>query len=166
MMKHTSGKMIYSHSTIPTNPMKRLLCIYDDGLKSFPSCPTDAFCCCCCCTNRCLGLFPRMGPWMGDASGSIVHDKPKIREMYHNNKHKMDKYPYLYAGFNTIEEFRPYYCPMEILDTGFFLDCDDVPSIDNGTLAGRFEKFVRSYSGLDPFDIQLRIYILIIVCYT
>lgn len=108
-------------------------------------------------------LFPRMGPWMGDANGSIVHDKPKIREMYHNNKHKMDKYPYLYVGFNTIEEFRPYYCPMEILDTGFFLDCDDLQSIDNGTLAGRFEKFVRNYSGLDPFDIQLRIYILIIL---
>ncbi len=77
----------------------------------------------------------------------------------------MDKYPYLYTGLQTIEDFRPYYCPMEILDTGFFLDCDDVESIDNGTLAERFEKFVNEYSGLDPFDIQLRRYLFVLaVC--
>ena len=100
---------------------------------------------------------------MGDANGSIVHDKPKVRDMYLNTKYKMDKYPYLYEGMNTIEEFRPYYCPMEILHEGLFLHCDDLESIDNGTLAERFTNFVMDYSGLDPFDIQLRIWLVIIV---
>lgn len=109
-------------------------------------------------TALCSNVEYRMGPWMGDANGSIVRDKPKVREMYLNTKYKMDKYPYLYEGMNTIEEFRPYYCPMEILDEGHFLNCDDVESIDNGTLAERFTKFVMDYSGLDPFDIQLRMF--------
>ncbi len=66
----------------------------------------------------------------------------------------MDKYPYLYEGFDTIEDFRTYYCPEEILETGRFLDCNLIPSIDDGNLAHRFEQFVRDYSGLDPFDVQ------------
>lgn len=86
--------------------------------------------------------------------GSIVRDKPRVRKMYLESKHRMDKYPYLYAGMQTIEEFRKYYCPKEVLATGRFLDCNNIPSIDDGELAGRFEQFVRDYSGLDPFDIQ------------
>ena len=86
--------------------------------------------------------------------GSIVRDKPRVRKWYLENKYRMDKYPYLYEGFETIEDFRTYYCPEEILKTGRFLDCNLIPSIDDGNLAHRFEQFVRDYGGLDPFDVQ------------
>ena len=66
----------------------------------------------------------------------------------------MDKYPYLYVGFRTIGDFRRKYCPVNLLSRGRFLECNNVPSIDDGDLAGRFEKFVRDYTGLDPFDVQ------------
>merc|ERR1712087_663269 len=41
--------------------------------------------------------------------------------------------------------------------TGQFLRCNNVSSIDNGTLTERFERFVADYSGLDPFDIHLNL---------
>lgn len=99
--------------------------------------------------------FFRMGPWMG--RGPIVRDKPRIRKMYHENKYKVDKYPYLYEGFNGIEDFRRKYCPEEVLNTGKFLACNEIPSIDDGDLAHRFDQFVRDYSGLDPHDIHLNL---------
>ena len=96
--------------------------------------------------------FFRLGPWMG--SGPIVRDKPRVRKAYFEIKWKVDKYPYLYEGLENIHDFRLMYCPVEILNTGKFLDCNLIPSIDDGNLAHRFEQFVRDYSGLDPFDIQ------------
>lgn len=94
----------------------------------------------------------RMGPWMG--GGPIVDDKPRVKQSYLDNKYKMDKYPYLYAGMRGIRDFQRKYCPKEILKRGNALACNAVPSIDDGDLVRRFEKFVRDYSGLDPFDIQ------------
>jgi hypothetical protein len=93
-----------------------------------------------------------MGPWMG--GGEIVDDKPRVKKAYLENRWRVDKYPYLYVGFETLGDFRKKYCPWKFLSRGRFLDCNDVPSIDDGDLAGRFEKFVRDYTGLDPFDIQ------------
>mmetsp|Transcript_11440 Transcript_11440/g.24397 ORF Transcript_11440/g.24397 Transcript_11440/m.24397 type:complete len:483 (-) Transcript_11440:356-1804(-) len=95
----------------------------------------------------------RMGPWMG--GGSIVRDKPRVRQAYLRNKYRVDKYPYLYEGLKSIEDFRPMYCPADVLENGHFLDCNQYQSIDDGTLSHRFEQFVRDYSGLDPFDIHL-----------
>ncbi|KAL3777778.1 hypothetical protein HJC23_008895 [Cyclotella cryptica] len=99
--------------------------------------------------------FFRIGPWMGD--GDIVRDKPRVRKWYHNNKHKMDKYPYLYEGMRTLDDFRAMYCPSKILRMKNPLKCNDVPSIDDGNLAHRFEQFVRDYNGLDPFDVHLNL---------
>lgn len=86
--------------------------------------------------------------------GPIVRDKPRVRQQYINNKYKVDPYPYLYEGFNTIDDFRLLYCPKEVLKSQHFLACNEIPSIDDGSLAHRFEQFVRDYSGLEPFDIQ------------
>lgn len=86
--------------------------------------------------------------------GPIVDDKPRVKHAYHDNKWKVDKYPYLYEGMYDIQDFRVKFCPRELLRRGRFLDCNNVPSIDDGDLVGRFERFVRDYSGLDPFDIQ------------
>ena len=86
--------------------------------------------------------------------GPIVDDKPRVKQSYLDNKYKVDKYPYLYAGMKGIRDFQRKYCPKRILKRGNALACNDVPSIDDGDLARRFEKFVRDYSGLDPFDIQ------------
>ena len=102
--------------------------------------------------------FFRMGPWMGDPKGQVVWDKPRIRKQYHDTKWKVAKYPYLYEGFVTIQDFRQLYCPEEILQTGKFLQCNGVPSIDDGRLASRFERFVSDYGdGLDPFDVHLNL---------
>ena len=96
-----------------------------------------------------------MGPWMGD--GPIVRDKPRVRKAYFENKYRVEKYPYLYEGFDDIQDFRKLYCPEETLATGRFLDCNLIPSIDDGNLAHRFEQFVRDYTGLDPFDVHLNL---------
>ena len=102
-------------------------------------------------------LTSRMGPWMGN--GPIVRDKPRVRQGYLNNKYRVDKYPYLYKDFETIDDFRRYYCSKGVLATGRFLDCNEIPSIDDGNLAHRFEQFVRDYDGLDPFDVHLNLQI-------
>ncbi len=86
--------------------------------------------------------------------GPIVDDKPRVKKAYLDNKWKVDKYPYLYEDMDDIGDFRVKFCPSELLRRGRFLECNNVPSIDDGDLAGRFERFVRDYSGLDPFDIQ------------
>jgi hypothetical protein len=99
--------------------------------------------------------FFRIGPWMGD--GEIVADKPRVKKWYHENKWKADKYPYLFEGMKTIGDFRKFYCPPEVLRNGRGQKCNEVPSIDDGTLTHRFEKFVRDYDGLDPFDIHLHL---------
>lgn len=101
--------------------------------------------------------FFRMGPWMGD--GPIVNDKPRVKKQYLDNRYKVDKYPYLFEGLKTIEDFRLFYCPKEVLARGRALDCNEAPSIDDGNLAHRFEQFVRDYTGLDPFDIHLNLQI-------
>lgn len=97
--------------------------------------------------------FFRMGPWM--EKGEIVWDKPQMRKWYQNVKHKIDPYPYLYEGFTEITDFRKMYCPKEVLDTGKFLKCNEYDSIDDGTLLGRFERFVSDYDGIEPFDVHL-----------
>lgn len=99
--------------------------------------------------------FFRMGPWMGDIKGEIVFDKPKMRNWYHDVKHKLDKYPYLYEGMKEINDFRKMYCPKDVLATGKFLRCNDYDSIDDGRLLKRFERFVNEYDGIKPFDIHL-----------
>ena len=94
---------------------------------------------------------------MGD--GPIVRDKPRVRQQYFKSKYKVDKYPYLYEGIKTIDDFRRMYCPGDLLAVNQPLRCNEFPSIDNGTLAHRFEQFVRDYSGLDPFDVHLNLQI-------
>mmetsp|Transcript_5730 Transcript_5730/g.12480 ORF Transcript_5730/g.12480 Transcript_5730/m.12480 type:complete len:423 (-) Transcript_5730:76-1344(-) len=96
--------------------------------------------------------FFRLGPWMG--SGPIVADKPRVKKWYFENKYKVEKYPYLYEGLPTIGHFRKVYCPPDELSISP-LACNDVPSIENGTLAHRFERFVRDYDGREPFDVHL-----------
>jgi len=95
----------------------------------------------------------RMGPWMGE--GEVVWDKPQVRKWFQTVKHKMDKYPYLYEGMKDINDFRQFYCPKEVLDTGEFLQCNNYDSIDDGQLLKRFEQFVHDYDGLEPFDVHL-----------
>jgi len=98
-----------------------------------------------------------MGPWMG--GGPIVRNKPRIRQQYIKSKYKVERYPYLYEGIKNIEDFRLMYCPKDLLDDRRPFDCNEVPSIDNGTLTHRFEQFVRDYSGLNPFDVHLNLQI-------
>jgi hypothetical protein len=91
----------------------------------------------------------RWGPWMG--SKQSERRKPKVAKYYHTHKHKLDKYPYLYGGIQTIGDYRRSFCPRGVPPK----DCNEVPSIDNGTLTERFERFVRDYDGIDPFDVHL-----------
>ena len=108
-----------------------------------------------CCTPCHFLLFSRTaGPWMGN--GVIVENKPRVKAWYHENKYRVDAYPYLYEGLQNIQQFREIYCPPEVLEKAF-LDCNEVPSIENGTLAHRFEQFVRDYDGRNPFDVHLNL---------
>ncbi len=98
--------------------------------------------------------FFRLGPWMGDSP--LVQNKPAVRKSYFQNKYKVDKYPYLYEGLPTIGHFREVYCPPDELKLSP-MACNNVPSIENGTLAHRFEQFVRDYDGSDPFDVHMHL---------
>lgn len=99
--------------------------------------------------------FYRIGPWMGDKEMT----PPKMNQWYEANKHKvLDRYPYLYEGMESMTDYRRLYCPRELLEGYKEHKCDEVPSIDvNGTLARRFEKFVRDYDGLHPWDVHLNL---------
>lgn len=96
----------------------------------------------------------RMGPWMGE--GPLVAEKPRLQQIYRGNKHKVDPYPYLYEGLTTLDDFRHLHCPGEVLEQQGYQGCIDVETIDNGTLAHRFEQFVRDYDGRNPFDVHLK----------
>lgn len=78
--------------------------------------------------------------------------KQKVAKYYREHKHKMDKeYPYLCDGIGTIGDYRRSFCPRGVSTNAG----NEVPSIDNGTLTERFERFVRDYDGVDPFVIHL-----------
>ena len=96
----------------------------------------------------------RWGPWMG--SQTKAERQPGVAKTYHLNKHKLDKYRYyLYEGMETEEEYRRSFCPEELLHkSDAKVACYGAPSIDNGTLTQRFERFVQDYNG-DPFDVHL-----------
>ena len=97
----------------------------------------------------------RMGPWMG--SGPIVDDKPRVKRQYIDNKWQVDIYPYLYMNMTSIDDYRRYYCPSYLLKQGRYLDCNTVPSIDDGELLYRFTNFVADYNGSHPFDVHLNL---------
>ena len=80
-----------------------------------------------------------------------------VAKAYHINKHKvMDNYSYLYEKMTTLDDYRSFSCTEEILYGGgnYVAACNEAQSIDNSTLVQRFERFVRDYDGLDPFDVQ------------
>ncbi|KAL7483734.1 hypothetical protein ACHAW6_009371 [Cyclotella cf. meneghiniana] len=104
--------------------------------------------------------FLRMGPWWG--VGELAQEKPALHKVYESNKHKIEPYPYLYEGMNTIDDFRKMYCPAELLEENY-LKCTDADTIDDGDLTRRFESFVRDYDGRHPFDSHLRLQVAFLV---
>lgn len=97
----------------------------------------------------------RFGPWFGD--GPLVAKRPNVKRGYIENKHKVDQYPYLYDGMETLKDFQQYYCPQELLNNGNVNKCQTADTVDDGELTGRFEQFVRDYNGLNPFDVHLHL---------
>jgi len=97
--------------------------------------------------------FFRFGPWFG-----TFKNRPMMVKAYHANKHRVDPYPYLYEGLETLKDYRALYCPSEILankSLNHENECNFYNSVDDGTLRGRFEQFVKDYNGTNPFDVHL-----------
>jgi hypothetical protein len=90
----------------------------------------------------------RKGPWFGE--GRLVENRPGEVKGYHKTKHKVEPYPYLYAGMKTYDDYRDKFC-----DKGSDKECKTAETIDDGDLTRRFEMFVNDYSGTDPFDVHL-----------
>ncbi len=65
-------------------------------------------------------------------------------------------YPYLYENIYSYQEYEDVFCPIETRNDR--KDCVFRESKENGTLASRFERFVKEYDGLDPFDVQFSEY--------
>jgi hypothetical protein len=103
-----------------------------------------------------------MGPWWG--SESVAKEKPALYKHYISNKHKVARYPYLYEGMKTIDDFRKAYCPKNLLEQkDGHLQCVESDTIDDGSLTRRFEQFVQDYDGSKPFDNHLRLQVPFLV---
>ena len=96
-----------------------------------------------------------MGPWI--ENGTIGLSRPDVRNLYFQKKHLLEPFPYLYEGLTTARDYRRMYCPKHVLKAGGGEKCNEVPSADDGTLLRRFERFVRDYGGLRPFDVHLHL---------
>lgn len=65
-------------------------------------------------------------------------------------------FPYIYDGIHSYSEYEDVFCPPSTRENkSSRKECIFKPSAENGTLASRFEKFVRDYDGRDPYDIHL-----------
>ena len=101
-----------------------------------------------------------MGPWWNEVD--FAKTSPGLAKVYTSNKHKVDPYPYLYKGMQTIDDFRRLYCPHELLQQSY-AKCVDAATIDEGNLTSRFEQFVRDYDGREPFDNHLKLQVAFLV---
>ncbi|KAL7547689.1 hypothetical protein ACHAWF_010990 [Thalassiosira exigua] len=62
-------------------------------------------------------------------------------------------FPGLHEGFATYHDYEDAFCPPSTRKHR--RECIYRPTQENGTLASRFSRFVRAYSGRDPFDVHL-----------
>ncbi|KAL7469891.1 hypothetical protein ACHAXS_010186 [Conticribra weissflogii] len=94
--------------------------------------------------------FVRTAPWQStqnpfrkDADGTFP-DRPH-------------PFPFLHDRLNSYRDYEDVFCPPEtrVPPQGNRKQCLFAPTRENGTLASRFERFVREYDGLDPFDVHL-----------
>jgi hypothetical protein len=116
----------------------------------------------------------RWGPWIGDRDHA--ERMPRAAEYYAENRHRLDKFPYLYEGIRTYEDYSRLFCRPGGGRTGKAPNddvrrrrraaapaaaaeesaCDEVRNASAGlALTERFERFVRDYDGADPFDAHL-----------
>ncbi len=111
----------------------------------------------------------RWGPWIGDRDHA--ERMPRAAEHYAENRHRLDKFPYLYEGIRTYEDYSRLFCRPgggrmggkapndDVRRRSAAAEesaCDGVRNASAGlTLAERFERFVRDYDGSDPFDSHL-----------
>ena len=51
--------------------------------------------------------------------GPVAEIRPMVAKAYHKTKHKvMDKYSYLYEKMTTLDDYRSFFCPEQILYGG------------------------------------------------
>ena len=90
--------------------------------------------------------FSRSGPW---------------RTNWNRTSHPVPYY--LHAGMKTYEDYERIYCPPETrLDIKQRRECHDRPTMENGTLAARLERFVKEWDGLSPLDEHLKLQVPIL----
>ena len=87
-------------------------------------------------------VFLRYGPWFAE--------KKNVRRYAHLQDFD-HPFPYLYENMTTWLDFQHTFCPPSLGMTR--KECLEGKTHENGTLAGRFERFVWDYDGLNPFDL-------------
>ena len=86
-------------------------------------------------------VFLRFGPWMQKRKGNFF-------KRYNDFKHP---FPYLYANMTDWDDYQNAFCPKSL---GWGKKrCSKIKTMENGTLATRFERFVWDYDGISPFDL-------------
>ena len=143
MMNHFKGE----DKRMKLDELRRKMRFRNFTLMSFIREPLDRF------YSSYDEAFFRFGPWFAN-----YRNKPMLTKAYHANKHRVDPYPYLYEGLESLSDYRGLYCPSEILDNRTLnheYECNFYDSVDDGTLRERFEQFVKDYNGTIPFDVHL-----------
>jgi hypothetical protein len=85
--------------------------------------------------------FLRYGPWMRHRRGRAFR---KYAGLVH-------PFPYLYENMTEWRDYQEAFCPSRLGRNR--RECSESETLENGTLAERFERFVWDYDGVSPFDL-------------
>lgn len=70
-----------------------------------------------------------------------------------------NKFKFIHEGINSYQDYEDIFCPPETRPKrgNVHLQCNQVPSRENGTLVARFERFAQLWDGVYPFDVHLKL---------
>mmetsp|Transcript_10546 Transcript_10546/g.22056 ORF Transcript_10546/g.22056 Transcript_10546/m.22056 type:complete len:492 (-) Transcript_10546:177-1652(-) len=94
--------------------------------------------------------FVRTAPWQSSQN-------PFRKDADGNYPDRPHPFPFLHEHLHSYRDYENVFCPPEtrVPPQSDRKQCLFAPTRENGTLAARFERFVREYDGLDPFDVHL-----------
>ncbi|KAL9190252.1 hypothetical protein ACHAXT_007463 [Thalassiosira profunda] len=89
--------------------------------------------------------YVQAAPWQKNSPYYADPDAKKRREEH--------PFPFIYDNLHSYKDYEDAFCPPSTRKNRN--ECAHRKSAENGTLAARFERFVREYDGRDPFDVHL-----------
>ena len=90
--------------------------------------------------------YVRTAPWKNGQNPHYVDPNTGVQAVPH-------PFPYLYENMTSYDDYEDVYCPINTRKSR--RDCKQEETKEDGTLASRFEQFVRDYDGREPFDVHM-----------